>query len=472
MTRARLTATAALAAALGLAGCVAGPNYSLPSEALVRAPTATGPFVGAASPAVSVAEPPDGWWRLYRDPKLDALVAKAFAANTDLRVADANLERSQALLQAVRAARQPSATVGADVGYDQVAGEAYLLDQPVPAMGLYDVGLTVSYDLDLAGRLRRTIEAAKADDEAVEAARDLVKVNVAAETTRAYVEICDDGAELAAARRTLALQQAQLALTRRLIAAGRSASLDATRAQGQVAQLAAAVPALEARRRNAEYRLAVITGRPPAEYDASLEQCVSPPQITAPLPVGDGAALLRRRPDVRGAERRLAASTAEIGVATADLYPDVSLVGQIGSTGKVTDLLTAPTNLFGIGPSVRWSLNQNAARAHIAAAKAGTKADLARFDGTVLRALGETESVLNVYAHDLERQAAVEDAARQADKAAEDAHRLEAAGRSNALAVAEADRNAAAAQQLVAAQTSQVSQDQVSLFLALGGGWR
>lgn len=463
---------AALIAALGLSACAVGPRYAVPKQAVVNAPTANGAFVGAADPAFAEAPPPDDWWRLYQDPRLDRLIAQAFAANTDLRVAEANLEHSRALLQEVRAARQPGGAISFDGGWSQLSGEAYLLDTQIPAMGVYDTGISVAYDLDLFGRLKRTVEAAEADDEAVAAARDLVKVNVAAETTRAYVEICDAGAELVTARRTLALQQQHLALTQKLVAAGRDNSLDVTRARTLTSQLASNIPTLEARQRNAVLRLTTLIGRPPAEFDRTLESCVTPPRLTTPLPVGDGAALLKRRPDVRVAERRLAASTAGIGVATAALYPDVKLGASLGSTGAMTDIFSAATNRFGVGPSISWQINQNAARAKIAAAKAQTKADLARFDGTVLRALRETESALNVYTHDLEREAALREAVRQADKAADDARRLHAQGRVNALVVLDADRTAAAVAQALAAQTSQVSLDQVGVFLALGGGWR
>jgi NodT family efflux transporter outer membrane factor (OMF) lipoprotein len=462
----------ALSAALGLSACVVGPRYTVPKQALVNAPAAKGAFVSAANPAFNLAAPPDDWWRLYQDPRLDALIGQAFAANTDLRVAEANLERSRALLQEVRAARQPSVVLGGAISYSQLSGESYLLPVQPPSSGLYDVGVSVSYDADLFGRIRRAIGAAKADDEAVEAARDLVKVNVAAETARAYVEICDAGAELAVARRSLALQQQHLVLTRRLIKEGRGVDLDEARSTALVSELAAAIPTLEARQRNAVFRLTTLIGRPPAEFDRTLEQCSTPPRVLTALPVGDGAALLKRRPDVRGAERRLAASTAEIGVATADLYPDVILGGAAGSTGLPSDMLTARTNRYGAGSGIAWQLNQSAARARIAAAKAETKADLARFDGVVLGALRETESALNVYTHDLDREADLREADRQAYRAAADAHRLEAQGRATALVVLDADRTADAADQALAAQTSQVSLDQVGVFLALGGGWR
>jgi NodT family efflux transporter outer membrane factor (OMF) lipoprotein len=463
----------ALGAALALAGCeTAGPNYSVPAAAVVKSQAATGAFVGARGDrAVAQTAPSDGWWRLYDDPRLDSLVEQALKANTDLRAADANLERSHGLLAEAKAAGRPNLTFNLDADYAQLSAEAYLRPQMVPSTGLYDVGLTLSYQLDLFGRIRRGIEAATADDEAVQATRDLVRVNVAAEVTRAYMDVCSAGAELTAARRSLALQQQSIELTQRLIKAGRGVPLDFTRGQGQLDQLRANVPALLARQRNAEYRLATLAGRPPTTFDAGLDTCVAPPWPSRPIPVGDGAALLRRRPDVRAAERRLAASTATIGVRMAALYPQVSLGATLGSTGAATSAFSDLTNRYGVGPNIVWRLDHTADRARIEQAQAQTRADLARFDGAVLTALREVESALNVYSHDLERDASLKAAQVRASQAVVDQQRLEAGGRVNALATLDAERTLAVVDQAVAASRGQLAADQVGLFLALGGGW-
>jgi NodT family efflux transporter outer membrane factor (OMF) lipoprotein len=445
----------------------------LPAAAIVNAPAAQAPFVDAKDlAAVSSDEPQDAWWSLYDDPRLDSLVRSALAANVDLRIADANLERSRALLEETKASGRPNITVNLDADYAQLSAQQYLASAMVPPTGLYDVGLSVSYQLDLFGRIRRGVEAARADHEAVEAARDLVRVNVAAEVTRAYVEVCATGAELAVAKRSLELQQQSLALTQRLVDAGRGVSLDVTRGQGQVEQLRATIPALLTRQRNATLRIATLTGRPPAAFDASLERCSALPTLAKPIPVGDGAALLKRRPDVRMAERRLAASTALIGVRVAALYPTVSLGASVGSTGAVESALSALTDRYAVGPGIAWKLDHTADRARIEQARAETKADLARFDGAVLNALRETESALNTYAHDLEREADLRAARDRTAKAAADARRLQLAGRSNSLATLDAERTLANVDAALAASQSQVAADQVGLFLALGGGWR
>ncbi len=461
---------APLSAAL-LSSCTLGPDYHVPDAAVINASGARGSFVSAADSALSPAPVPDRWWHLYEDSRLDGWVEEALKSNTDLRAADANLERSRAALKEAEALRQPSAALSAGVEYAQLSGEQYLLPITPPVNTLYDSELTVGYDLDLFGGIRRGIEAARADDEAVEAARDLVRVNVAAETIRAYAEACGAGMQLEAAQRVLTVQQESLALTERLFEGGRAVDLDVTRARQLVDQQTGLIPALQAERRNALFRLATLTGRPPALFDRDLEACSSPPRLMRPLPVGDGVALLRRRPDVRRAERQLAAATAYIGVETAQLYPDIALGVQAGSVGATSDALTSPTNLWGIGAILNWQANQSAARARIAGARAVARLALANFDGVVLAALRDTEISLNTYTHDLQREAATRQARDEAQRAVQDSERLEADGRATALAVIDAQRAYAAAEQTLAELETAIAEDQISVFLSLGGGW-
>jgi NodT family efflux transporter outer membrane factor (OMF) lipoprotein len=459
-------------AALLLAGCAAvGPNYHLPEKAVVNAPSAQGGFVAPRADTV-LAEPPADWWRLYDEPRLDALIQQAFAANTDLRIADANLERSHALLAEAHSRRDVSASADATVNYVQQSAEQSLQHVQPPERYTYNVGVTVGYDLDLFGGIRRGIEAASANDEAMVAARDLVRVNVAAETARAYADICDAGNEIRAARRSIALQQESLALTRKLATHGRAAPFDVTRQSGLVEEVQARIPTLSARQLNAAYRLATLTGRPPEEYDRSLLACDTPLRLHSPIPTGDGRGLLARRPDVRAAERRLAAATAQIGVATAQLYPDIRLGATAGSTGAAVDFLSPLTNRFGFGPSITWDLHRNAVRDRIAAAEASSRASLAAFDGTVLSALRETESALTSYAFSLDRLASLR-AARDHDVAvAAQTAELRRGGRISALVALDAERTSANAEQALAAAETETSQDQIAIFLALGGGWQ
>lgn len=458
---------------LGSEGCrMVGPDYrGPPPAALVYAPAAQGAFISASGTEFSQEPVPNTWWHLYDSAALDQLIAQAMAANADLRVARANLERSAALLQQARARRQPSATVNFDPSYQQLSAESYLYPGSLSPSGLYDTGIMVSYEVDFLGRLRRAVEAAQADNEAVRAAYDLTKVVVAAETARAYAEVCNANEQLAVARRSLQLQIDSAAVTQRLLAAGRAPKLDYTRSAGLAAQLKANIPAFEGQRSNALYRLAALTGRPPSEYPRTAESCLGAPRLGKPIPVGDGAALLRRRPDVREAERHLGAATARIGVATADLYPRVTLGLSAGSTGALSDLLTTPTNRYGIGLGIHWQANPSVARAKIATAGAEAKAALASFDAVVLTALRDTESALTTYARDREREEDLMAAQARASEAELDARRLHDAGKIDSLSLLDAQRTLAAADGALAASHAELATDEIAVFLALGGGW-
>ena len=458
---------------IGAAGCkMVGPDYrGPPASAVVNAPTAQASFLSASGSAFSQGAVPDAWWRLYDSPSLDELVKEALAANTDLRQARANLERSAALLQEARARRQPSVEVNIDPSYQQLSAESYLHSGSVSPLGLYDMGIGVRYDVDLFGRLRRAVEAARADDEAVKAAYDLTKVNVAAETARAYANVCNAGEELEVARHSLQLQLRSTAVTRRLFDAGRAPKLDFTRSSGLADRIRSNIPKLEARRTNALYRLAALTGRPPAEYPRSVEPCSEAPHLSQPIPVGDGTALLQRRPDVREAERLLAAATARIGVATADLYPSVTLGVGAGSTGALADFLTSPTNRYAIGLSIHWQVNQSLARARIAAANAAARLALAQFDGVVLAALRDTESALTTYAHDLQRDDDLTAAQGRAREVEQEAERLYRGGKIDFLSLLDAQRTLDSAEETLAASHAELATDQLAIFLTLGGGW-
>lgn len=458
---------------LWLAACMTvGPDYHVPDDAAVRAPAATGPFAATDSPAVSLAPVTDGWWRLYDDPRLDQLVREALAANTDLRVAAANLRRAIAVYHEVEAENLPGARLGVKGERGLVAAEPLLHEEKLPVMNFGDFGLQVSYLIDFFGKLARADEAALAGAQASHAALDQARVVVAAETVRAYVQGCAATHELAVAEHQLALQQRGVTLTKKMVEAGRGQPVDLLRAQAQADALRAALPRFRAEQDGARYRLAVMLGKPPAALDASVAECHALPALRAPLPVGDGAALLSRRPDVRQAERELASATAKIGVATADLYPQIRIGASAGFSGILDHLGQAPTAHWGWGPMISWTLPTSGTRARIHNMEAGADAALAHFDGVVLKALRETQTALSAYTRELERNQALHDARDKADEAARQNRRLYEAGRSPYLSSLDADRTLANNDAALAASDAQVSLDQVNLFLALGGGWQ
>jgi NodT family efflux transporter outer membrane factor (OMF) lipoprotein len=463
-----------LAAAI-LAGCTTvGPDYKVPDDAAVNRAEAQAPFSGAADNAAVVQAPlPDRWWRLYADPALNGQIEKALGANTDLRVAAANLERAQAAVQESQALRQPSVGVNASPTFGHVSGIQELAPDVRPKdQWSYSAGVSVSYQVDLVGQIRRAIEASAGDAQAAQAAYDLVRVNVAAETARAYTEACSAGLQLASARHSVAIQNESLNVTSRLLGAGRGTALDVTRARSQLQQLQADLPTFEGRRRTALYRLATLTGETPNNFPKALLNCEVAPQLTQPIPVGDGAALLRRRPDIRRAERSLAAATARIGVAVGDLYPKISL-GLSGASGGPASLI-GDRGTFGwsVGPLISWTIpNTGAVQARIAEARASTKAAVATFDGVVLTALRETETALTLYARQLDRDQDLRNAHEQSAEAARQARALFQAGKTDYLTVLDANRTLANTDSALAASQAQVSEDQIALFLALGGGW-
>ncbi|WP_432768495.1 MAG: TolC family protein [Sphingopyxis sp.] len=459
----------AAAASLTVSGCAVGPAYVSPTPA---APSQA-PFLETGkSPAFTGEQPQGEWWSLFADPTLDALVAEALAANTDLRIAAANLAQARAVLRETRAGRLPSTSIGASGTYARQPGSVTGIG-PVEGES-YDVGLDVGYQVDLFGRVDSAIRASRADADAVQAAFDLTRITVAAETTRAYTDVCSFNRQIAVAEETLRLQEQTFDLTRRLFEGGRATRLETGQAGALLEQTRAAIPTLTAQRSAALYRLALLTGKPPAEAPQQVLACQAPPELDRPVPVGDGASLLARRPDIRRAERELAAASARINVATADLYPSISLGGSIGSTaGSIGGLGKSDGFRFSLGPLISWNFpNMEVARSRLKQAEAGGDAALAGFDGAWLAALQETESALAAYAGELDRLAALRRAAAEAGEAARIARLRYRAGRENFQVVLDAERSLATINATIAQSEQQRATNLVALFLALGGGWQ
>jgi NodT family efflux transporter outer membrane factor (OMF) lipoprotein len=336
-----------------------------------------------------------------------------------------------------------------------------------------DGGINIAYEADLFGRVRRENQAAGADFAASRADADAVRVMVVADTTRAYADAASGAARLRVAREIVDLLDRSLTLTRKRHAEGLEDGLAVARIATLREQRAAEIPALEAERLSALFRLATLTGRAPAELPPIAGERSVALEIEQPLPVGDGAQLLARRPDVKAAERRLAADTARIGVATADLYPRITFGASIGSTGpNLGDIFTGGPLRWLLGPLLSWAFpNQQAVRARIDAAKADTQGSLAAFDGTVLTALQETETALSTYAGAIDRRRALQAASEQAERAARIVRSQQREGTVNSLDRLDAERTLAEAKAQLAEQDAEVSRAQIDVFRALGGGW-
>src|SRR5262249_14052497 len=256
--------------------------------------------------------------------------------------------------------------------------------------------------------------------------------------------------------------------------AGANSQFDVVRAQGLVAQVRSSIPPLEGQRRSALFQLAALLGRAPSMAPLEVNDCVTPPHLADLIPVGDGASLLKRRPDVRLADRRIAAATARIGVATADLYPKITLKGLFGSvTAELSEFTSADARTWGVGPSISWTFpNMAGPRARVRAAKAGTAAALANFGSVVLQALKEVEQALSIYGSELDRRQALTEAQDRAHKAFDIAHDQFLAGSVSSLDLLTAEQSLVAADAAVASSDAALIQDQIAVFRALGGGWR
>ncbi|KQZ76637.1 transporter [Sphingopyxis sp. Root214] len=449
------------------ASCAVGPRYVPPQPPAAAADA----FVTRAPGFDAASQPAQDWWRLYRDPGLDALIEQALIANTDLRAAAANLAKSRAVMTEARAGRLPSTSLSGGLsrgnGPDSGGGGATNDGSQWSQNG----GIALSWEVDLFGRVGRTIDAASADTEAVEAVRDAVRVTIVAETTRAYLDVCTSAHALAIAQESVQTSGDVLRLVSAQERAGSVGRLEVERAGAAGASARASLAPLEAQRQVALFELAALTGGTPQDVPAAARTCSVIPEPLGAIAVGDGAALLRRRPDLRQAERQLAADTARIGVATADLYPRISLGGS-GNFFRNDTVRGGDAFSFSLGPLISWSFpNTSVARARLRGAQAQGESSLAQFDGRVLQALKEVEQALTLVAAAQTRLSNLAEALRRTQIAFDIAKQRYAAGAASFLDLLSAQGDLLAARSAQASAQQQLSSRRVDLFKALGGGW-
>jgi outer membrane protein, multidrug efflux system len=460
----------ALLAAL-LAGCMVGPDYVEPKATL---PTA---FLEAGEPG-NRSEPDETWWRSFNDPVLDQLVAQALHSAPDLAIASARLREARALQGIAVAAEYPTANAGA--GYDRTRGSANV-PTGVPPGGLgpgeygnlWQAGFDASWEVDIFGGRRRTVESASAAYQAAEADSADVQLSLVAEVARNYMELRGAQRQLGVARDNLAIQQDALRLTQSLFDAGLAPRLDLLRAQALVDDTQSTLPSLESQERGSIYRIGALVGQVPEELVARLDAAQPIPPAVPDVPVGLPSDLLLRRPDLRAAERRVAAANARIGVATADLYPHFSLTGVAGLESlSAKSFPNASSSYFAVGPSVTWLIfDAGKVRFEIDAERARTDQAVAEYQRSVLEALRDVESALVACARDEERKqnlAAEVDADHQA---VELAMRLYSKGLTDFLSVLDAERSLATAQDRQVQNDRDTALALVALYKALGGGW-
>jgi NodT family efflux transporter outer membrane factor (OMF) lipoprotein len=450
-----------------LSACAVGPSYRQPAPL----PPAENSLTAAeGNRAVTIGVPAERWWNLFSDPELDRLVQQALAHNTDIRIAAANLQRARALLSEAGAARLPITDVSANGTRGRTApnrGGTGEVDN------FYSAGLDASYEVDLFGGVSRSVEAARADVGASQAQLEAARVSVAAETARTYADACGFALQANVARDTAGFQQETLNLTRRLFSGGRTSQREVDQATVLVEQAQAQIATFEAERRAALYALAVLTGKSPATPDHAADKCVAIPAIAQPIPIGDGQGLLARRPDVRAAERTLAGDTARVGVATAALYPSITLLGSISlGAGSIKDVGKDAGFSWSLGPLISWNFPFNgAARARVRESKAIADGSLAAFDKAVLIALQETQQALARLAGALDREAALGRARDASEHTAFLSKKRFDYGADSFLDLLDAQRTLASARGAMASAEADRATAQIALFKALGGGW-
>ena len=457
------------AAAAVIAGCAVGPNYHRP-ETPVDAH-----FANAGEPGLADGNTVEQYWTGFADLLLNSLVGDALAHNTDLRVAAANLQAARAARRLAGFDLYPTITLNGSYthnldsaqqlpGYDQHDRE---FDT---AQGAFD-GL---WELDLFGRVRRNVQAARADLGASEATLRDARVSVIAEVARDYFILRGLQDQLDLTERNADNQLRSLKLTRTRLEAGRGNELDTSRAEAQWQTTLSTIPSLQASIATTTYRLSVLTGRPPTALNAKLSPQAPMPTLPTLNAIGTPEQLLRRRPDVRVAERRLAAATARVGVATGDLFPKVTIVGEVGYWAPTFgDFGQSEARFFSVGPSISWAaFDLGRVRARINSAKAQTDAAFAGYEGAVLNALEDTEGTLIVYGRSQSRRQSLQVAAAASDKAADLARKRFEGGLIDFLEVLDAERTALSAELLLSQSRTDTATSLIAVYKALGGGWQ
>jgi outer membrane protein, multidrug efflux system len=456
----------AAAIAATFTACAVGPNYHRPEVAHQAT------FVEAEPTVYSTDDSIGPFWGRFNDDLLNSLVIEALAANHDLRIALAHLQQSRALRTQATLNLLP--TVSTEGGYTRQQYPAVeSFGEGTLQQSYYNAGFDATWELDLFGRVRRGVEASRAAVEGQEATLRDAQVSVTAEVARTYFELRGEQAELSVLQRNAVNQQQTVDLTNSLLDAGRGTELDTSRAKAQLDTTLATIPPLRASIDRSIHRLSVLTGREPDALTALLTPPGSLPELPRMAAVGDPAGLLRRRPDIRVAERQLAVSTAQIGVAVGDLFPKVTFNGNFGfAAGDLAALGTAPTKTFLIGPSISWpAFDLGRVRARIAGARAGADADLAAYEQTVLKALEETENALVTHARDRDRLVQLTAAARESDAAAQIARARYEGGLVGFLDVLDAERAQLQAEDQLAQSRTDAATSLIAVYKALGGGW-
>ncbi|MDC0690679.1 TolC family protein [Mitsuaria sp. RG] len=451
--------------ALALAACAVGPDYKTPATEPAQLDSSLQAKAFDRNRFESV------WWKQFDDPVLNQLVQASLDGNRDLRVAFARLKAARSIREDVSNDQIPVVTsrASSDLGKGQVPGQT---ERRVNSER-YDLGLDMAWELDLFGRIQRQIEASEAQEAAAEADLQQLQVSLIAELVDAYGQL--RGAQLREqiAVANLKTQQQSRDITVTLRDTGVGNELDVVRADARLAGVEATVPQLQAEQVRAKNRIATLLGQRPDALSVDLAPKALP-AIAKALPVGDPGELLRRRPDIRSAERQLAAATANVGVATADLFPRVSLSGFLGFTAaRGSQIGSSAANAWALGPSITWAaFDLGSVRARLRGAKADAEGALANYEQQVLLALEESSNAFSDYGKRQQRLLALMRQSDASRKAAELASVRYREGTVDYLVLLDAERERLSAEDAQAQGEVELYSGIVAIYKALGGGWQ
>jgi multidrug efflux system outer membrane protein len=458
----------ALSASLLVSACTLGPDYAPPQTQIEHhwyGDSTAGPAEGAR------------WWQSFNDRMLDSLVDQMLAGNPDLRAAQARVMEARANRDAVRGGRLPEVTVGATGNQVVLSENGQIPVGQIPGFSrsfpLFDVGFDSSWELDLWGRQARQSDAAQARSEAIALSAEATRMQLIAELARAYVGLRLAQSDLQTAQRAFAARTEIADLAALLTRAGETNQIDANRARSDADSARLAVTQAEAAVRAAAVQVTRLIGAEPADLLGRLE---IPAPIPAPPPAisaGMPSDLLRRRPDIRGAERELAAASADIGVARADLFPRISLSLGLGQQARaLADMADGGSTRLQAGGGLFWPLfNGGRARAMVRAADARAQSAAARYDSAVIGALADSEGAINQFDRSLAGMAAADESARREQATYALAVKRQRAGEDDRIALARATLTRLAAEQQLAQARAGAAQAAIALNKALGGGW-
>ncbi len=459
---------------LPLAACTVGPDYAQPKPATpeaYREPLGKGLKPGQAELA--------SWWTRLNDPVLTGLIERAVAGNLDLKEAEQRLREARAQRGVVAADQYPKVdAIGsasrARSSSNSDTGRLGADNSDFDGSGdLYVAGFDATWELDVFGRVRRNIEAAEADIASAAEARRDVLISLLAEVARNYVELRATQLRLEIAQKNVKVQQDSLDLATSRSRAGISSELDARRAESQLASTRSQIPRFEQDIRRAANRLAVLLGQQPGTITEELAAASPIPPLPPEVPVGLPSDLLRRRPDIRRAERDLAAATARIGVATADLFPRFSLTAALGlQSGEFSSWGDASSRYWSFVPGFRWPVFEGGKiKSNIEVQNAREQQSLIRYEKSVLTALEDVENSLVSYEREQSRSSELDLSVRAERDAVALANELYSKGLTDFSAVIDAQRQLYLLEDLLAQSQSQQTTNLIALYKALGGGW-